>query len=239
MEKFKLKGIYVPNFTKLKPTQSSVVKRSQDTFNYGELTQYNYAGIYAILCNTTGIRYIGSTNNIGRRVSKHFSELKLNRHANIRFQKAYNEYGFDDFKIEIIEKTDSDLLNKEKEYQIFFGIDSIFNDKISGYWCSEEYSANKAKADKSSHKTEEYKKRMSKIKSNRVVQLLLKYDSQEGYYLDIVRYYESINEVISENPTFKGQPIRGVCNGSKKSAYGFVWKFIDENNELIIGDARK
>lgn len=25
-----------------------------------------------------------------------------------------------------------------------------------------------------------------------------------------------MNDVIKENPTFKGQPIRGVCNGSKK-----------------------
>lgn len=32
-----------------------------------------------------------------------------------------------------------------------------------------------------------------------------------------------MNNVIKENPTFKSQPIRGVCNGSKKNC---LWIYL-------------
>lgn len=38
----------------------------------------------------------------------------------------------------------------------------------------------------------------------------------KGLSSSIKRVYDNMNDVIKENPTFKGQPIRGVCNGSKK-----------------------
>lgn len=41
-----------------------------------------------------------------------------------------------------------------------------------------------------------------------------------------------MNDVIKENPTFKGQPIRGVCNGSKKTAYGFIWRYVNSDGTI-------
>lgn len=47
-----------------------------------------------------------------------------------------------------------------------------------------------------------------------------------------IKVYDNMNDVIKENPTFKGQPIRGVCNGSKKTAYGFIWRYVNSDGTI-------
>lgn len=49
---------------------------------------------------------------------------------------------------------------------------------------------------------------MSLLKSHAIAQ----YDRKGNP----IKIYDNMNDVIKENPTFKGQPIRGVCDGSKK-----------------------
>ena len=39
-----------------------------------------------------------------------------------------------------------------------------------------------------------------------------------------IRTWESVEEIINDNPSFKWQNIYSVCNGYKKSYMGFVWK---------------
>lgn len=87
---------------------------------------------------------------------------------------------------------------------------------------SDELKQKYANASKDSHRTKEYREKMSILKSNSIAQ----------YKLDgtLIKIYSRMNDVIAENPKFKPQPIRGVCNGSKKTAYGFIWKYVKENN---------
>jgi hypothetical protein len=40
----------------------------------------------------------------------------------------------------------------------------------------------------------------------------------------LIKVYETIDEVIKENPNYKWQNIYSVCNGYKKRIYGFKWK---------------
>jgi len=60
------------------------------------------SGIYKIICINNKF-YIGSSNNINRRLKEHIRLLNKNKHNNLRLQKAWNEYGKKNFKFEIIE----------------------------------------------------------------------------------------------------------------------------------------
>lgn len=66
------------------------------------------------------------------RIAKHFSNLRTNKHPNRHLQADYNKYGLDGFTITILEETNEDLLKKEKQYQLSYGLDSLYNLMISG-----------------------------------------------------------------------------------------------------------
>lgn len=203
----------------------SEIKRVKDNVTYGEFSVYSYSGIYAIKNVHTNKMYIGSSNNIGNRIAKHFSELRFNRHTNKLLQIDYNNLGYIGFEILVLEKT-TNLLEKEKEYQLQIGIDDLYNEIISGNYINPKLSVIRSKTDKSSHKTEEYRQKMSKLKTKYKV---AKYD-KKGNFIEI---FESIESIINTNPTYKVNVIRGVCNGSKSSYDGFLWRYVDENNNMI------
>jgi group I intron endonuclease len=57
-------------------------------------------GVYQIVCIPTGKRYIGSSNNISKRLWGHIYNLKRNEHHNQHLQYAFNKYGISNFKAE-------------------------------------------------------------------------------------------------------------------------------------------
>lgn len=64
-------------------------------------------------------KYIGLTNNIQRRRSRHFTDLKCNRHNNSFLQKEYNIYGAENFSFNIQFKGEvsaQEIGEKEKYY---------------------------------------------------------------------------------------------------------------------------
>jgi group I intron endonuclease len=61
--------------------------------------------------------YIGSSEDIYSRWSKHRREMFYNKHKNSKIQNHYNKYGLDDFIFEIIEECSlEDKLPKEQYY---------------------------------------------------------------------------------------------------------------------------
>lgn len=70
-------------------------------------------GIYKITCSVTNKFYIGSSVNLKRRIYWHLWELRNNKHANVHLQHAYNKYGKDQFKIEIIEFFPKDVTKEQ------------------------------------------------------------------------------------------------------------------------------
>jgi group I intron endonuclease len=75
-------------------------------------------GVYKISNAEGGRYYIGYSKDINKRFTKHKSGLKNNKHQNIFMQRAYNKYGLDEFKFEIIHKFDTvdEAKSKELEY---------------------------------------------------------------------------------------------------------------------------
>ena len=58
--------------------------------------------IYKITNLVNGKLYIGSTKDYRLRRTRHFYELRANRHGNARLQNAFNKYGEDNFKMEML-----------------------------------------------------------------------------------------------------------------------------------------
>lgn len=75
--------------------------------------------IYQIINKSNNKRYIGKTNDIERRLKRHYIDLKNNNHHSIELQRAFNKYGKDNFEIkyDVFEKiTQEQLAQKEMEY---------------------------------------------------------------------------------------------------------------------------
>lgn len=60
-------------------------------------------GIYLIRNLITGRIYVGQTTRLKRRGNEHFSNLRLNKHANRRLQASYNKRGPEAFQYEILQ----------------------------------------------------------------------------------------------------------------------------------------
>jgi group I intron endonuclease len=75
------------------------------------------SGIYCILNLANGKHYIGSSQNIARRRSKHFLMLARGEHHSIILQRAWNKYGEGNFRVDILEYCEVDeLLTREQFY---------------------------------------------------------------------------------------------------------------------------
>jgi len=86
------------------------------------------SGIYKIENLVNHKLYIGQSDDLYRREQAHFNELKGNRHYNRHLQASYNKYGADNFKFEIVEECNINLLDEREIYWI-----SYFNSFKCGY----------------------------------------------------------------------------------------------------------
>jgi len=83
----------------------------------------NKSGIYKIVNLVNNKIYVGSSINLNKREKDHFKDLNGNYHRNRYLQNAWNKYGLDNFKFEVLEhvKDESKLLEKEQYYlDIYF-----------------------------------------------------------------------------------------------------------------------
>lgn len=204
-------------------------KRSTDAVEYGDLVKLgSKPGVYRITNIVTGRVYIGSSIDPSKRISKHLSELKFNRHTNKRLQTDFNELGIKSFTYDLIEVCDN-ILDREKHHQLLVGIDNLYNDKIAGEYINEELRNIYSNTSKETHKTIEYRNKMSKLKTKyRVAMLKL---TSDGWV--IVETFNSANDVVLTYPDYKPNVIRTVCKGNKASYKARLWRYIDEDNNII------
>jgi group I intron endonuclease len=73
------------------------------------------SGIYRILNKKTGKSYVGSSLNVKKRISKHKTELKVNKHHSKKLQRSWNLHGEEVFIFSLLEAADKEaLLNREQ-----------------------------------------------------------------------------------------------------------------------------
>lgn len=79
---------------------------------------YDAPGIYIIKNTINDKVYIGSAVNIKRRFGDHKSRLKHSKHNNAYLQRAWNKYGKENFKFEVLEFCAKEILNTREEFYI-------------------------------------------------------------------------------------------------------------------------
>jgi group I intron endonuclease len=130
------------------------------------------SGIYKITNIVTNDCYIGSALNLKKRKSKHFSDLKLNKHFATYLQNSYNKYGIENFQFEVLARCPKEyLLNLEQWF-----LDSLspsFNTrKIAknslGVKYSEETKQKISKIHKGKKLSDETKSKISESNKGRV-----------------------------------------------------------------------
>lgn len=75
-------------------------------------------GIYKITNIINKKIYVGSSNDVERRWKQHTRLLNNNKHHSIKLQCAWNKYKQDNFKFDIIEECDVNILHNREQYWI-------------------------------------------------------------------------------------------------------------------------
>jgi group I intron endonuclease len=133
-------------------------------------------GIYKITNLIDGKVYIGQTVNYNKRKKRHLNSLKNGNHHNEHLQRAFDKYGEDSFKIELIKKCNIEELDKLERYYIR-ELDACNHDK--GYNMmyggqryrnfTKEVRLKMSEAGKGRKFTEEHKKRIGLAQKGRVI----------------------------------------------------------------------
>ena len=200
--------------------------RANSILPYGVLNELRKkSGIYYIKNNITNLTYIGSSKDIGERISKHFSQMNVGNHPNHKLLEDFNKYGISSFDYGVLEFVDENLKDKERDYQLKYGIENLYNLQIKDNYHSKTQLNSWKHSNKDSHQTDEYRAKMRTIKQNRIG----RFDKVTG---ELLETFDNSNDAACKY-SLAISTILGCCNGSKKSAGGYKWHYLDNDNNIL------
>lgn len=196
-----------------------------------------YCGVYMITCIKNGKRYIGSSNHITSRFSNHMNrDSKLYPHR--EFYQDVNRYSYTGFRFEILEECDeSDLLSREiyyynkikPEYNLFEPSDNLFSNPDYQQYLNNRLVNNKDLINKRTelYNTAEYKSLFRNVQKDRMKSVDM-YDISGEY----ITSFNSMSEAarwLDVNTKYTGKnkvsKIKAVCDGDRKTAYGYKFTY--------------
>ena len=170
--------------------------------------------IYTIKNNINEKVYVGVTKNLLHRWGRHVSYLRQGNHPNDRLQRDFNTYGEEAFVVEVlVDIEEIDLEEEDKWINHFTSLQKCYN-----------YTRAEKIANKNYFKWHEHPETLERMRKK--VSIAVKKYRFQQYTRDgeFIREWESVKEIVAENPGYKWQNIYSVCNGYKKTYMGFVWK---------------
>ena len=177
------------------------------------------SGVYCITNLINNKQYIGQTYNLKYRWRTHRNSLKANRHHNKHLQYAWNKYGEDSFKFDILEYCSVDLLDKREIYWIEFynTIQKGYNLAEGGLGC------------RGYKHTEEELNKMRQIQKPKAV---LQLDRN----FNIIAEWQSASHAMKTLGFPSRRVIEDVCQRVKnqKSYKNYIWVYKDEYDKGII-----
>lgn len=186
-------------------------------------------GIYKILNILTNDCYVGSSVNIKDRWNRHKKDLRKGKHHSIILQRAWNKYGEQNFKLEVLEECKREEM-KDKENEYLFSILPVYN------ICKEAYSTiGRVYTEETRKKHIKYAKDNNIKPSKETYESryisVEKIDKDTGKILDT---YKSVSEACFANgKDYKWvSMITSVCKGKRKTALGFKWKFNEIQSKI-------
>jgi len=208
------------------------------------------SGIYCIKNKQNNKCYIGQSKNIYLHIKQHITALNTcnKKQENEKLIEDWKIYGKENFECLLLEE-----FSKEDYKYNTTDIESLYMDEYdsieNGYNLRKDgssgmitYSSTSIKLSIASKKRFEnpdervkltnglakykeenldWKEKMSKAVSKaKMIYNFEQYDKQ----MNLIKVWNSIEDIIKENPEYKWQNIYSVCNGYKPTIYGFIWK---------------
>lgn len=186
-----------------------------------EIKEFKNSGIYIIYNIKNFECYIGSSANIGTRLTKHFSLLKNNKHANNILQEYYNK-NKENISVGILEFCSEKILyEKEKYYYNKYKDKAILN-IVDETGIKRIYPESMRKNMSESRKTGI---KEGKIKVN-CRKAISKYDLQGNFIKDYISVKEAAKSI--SNSINAKTLITNCCMGRSKTAKGFIFKYKED-----------
>lgn len=211
--------------------------------------------IYKITNDINDKIYIGKTNfSIEKRFKEHCRDAQKDKCKNRPLYSAMNKYGIEHFHIESIEEVPRERASEREQYWINF-----YNSYHFGYNATlggegtyrinqqlifdlfEEGKSLKEIKQKTSYDpatiracllekypkekiSKEFEDRKQRPKSIKVAQI-------DKNSKEIIKIFNSIEEANRE--THANRHIIPVCKGKRKTAAGYIWRYLDEKGDII------
>lgn len=175
--------------------------------------------IYKITNKLNGLSYIGQTHNVFERWRQHCA--RKNRTLGIAIEKD----GIENFTFEILEKTNSDLVNEREYYWI-----NHYKSYPEGYNSNPGLISNKEKKEEKEKKKEkEDKKEKEKKHTHRTPNWaghpVVALDPKTN---EVIQIFDSIAEAQEFCKCGNSGNISAVCRGRGRTAYGYAWKYLED-----------
>ena len=203
--------------------------------------------IYKITNQINQKVYVGkTTKTIKKRWNEHISDSQKENICNRPLYKAFHKYGIENFKIEMLEECSVDILSEREVYWIeklgsfkygynatlggdgkpYADYDLIYHLYQNGHNVKEisaltKYDHNTIMIALDNHgiSHEDRVQRGRIVIQHSVAQL-------DKDTLEILNIYPSLKEAYSALGKEQSGHIASVCNGKRKTAYGYKWKYI-------------
>lgn len=206
------------------------------------------SGVYEILNLLNNHRYIGSSVNIEKRFKEHKYSLWNNNHRSIYLQRAWNKYGEDKFKFNILETCEpikDTILFLEQKYLYLnpeYNICPIAGSSL-GVKRSEEYKLNMSVIKKGIAHTrrltdEEFinfkKKHSDRALSSQWVKNMRKpiIMLDKKTRVELKEFSSAVEAAIFLGRRNKQTGISSAALGLRPSSFGYKWKFKNIKNGL-------
>jgi group I intron endonuclease len=181
------------------------------------------SGIYCIKNLITNKLYIGKAFYTRKRINTHKWLLRHNKHVNVHLQRAWNKYGESNFTFDIIEYCNIESLPTREDYWTKF---YKSNDMEYGYNLMIPGRQNYTHSDETKQKMRARKLGKKMSEEHRNNNTLSKYKpilqfTKSGEFVKEWLGASYVRDVLGYVQT----NITEVCNGKRKTAHGYVWKY--------------
>lgn len=207
------------------------------------------SGIYMITNNINNKVYIGKAKCIYKRIKAHITFLNTKRRKleNDHLINAWHKYGRENFNYKVLEYLElNDKLLSERElyyFKLYNCLDpnigyNIRCDSSTGLIVSEatrkKLSIAQIKRFKDPKEREKVSHTFWKDNPDKLLQMIAKVSKLITIYkiyqydksMNLIKIWDTVRELVLENPSYKKHNIYAVCSGEKPSMYGFIWKKI-------------